>query len=647
MVQRNMALQTNFSAGMLDPTLASRVDVSAYKQGAKELVNVLGLPHGGVSLRNGLTFMAEIPDGGADARLIRFEFSTDQVYLLVLRTGAMDVFMPDGQCVATVTMPYTREEIPVVGWTQSLDTLILVHPNHPPAKLMRQGSHTVWKLSDLKLKNLPTYAFERETEGDATPSATTGKITVTSTKADFADAKVGYVISMQSGRARITALNSPTSVAAEVMDDFTDTTAAKAGLWTVQEPVWSADRGWPCSVFLHQGRLYFGGSKSRPQTIWGSRSNDFFDFETTNDALDDESVEMTFDNDRVCAVRQLYALNNFFAFTSGGLFARSDGEVVTPSKFTLKRSSEVPSAAVRPAELDGSVLFIKSIENGHSSVYELAYSYEIESYKAEDVALLSGSLMRQPCDMAARLGNEQDSANHLYVVNGADGSVAVMNSRKSQNMTGWSLLQTCGDILKVAVVGGVPYFLIRRSLNGVERYFIEKLDPSARLDSSVRQQSGTEQDTWSGLSRLNGVMVHLIGDGSPLGQAMVVNGKVETPYPVRNLEVGFAFNWVVETMPIDTGTADGMSSGGRHRITKAAIRFHNSAGMTVNGRSLLEYRLGDEVLDKPPVAISGLRNIRFLGWSGGRLGQDGATVRIEGNSSLPATILSVASEVAQ
>ncbi len=220
MTGRAMTVQTNFSAGALDPHLAARSDVAAYGQGGAELTNVLGLPHGGVSLRGGLARFAELAEGGAEARLLRFEFSTDQTYLLVLRPNAIDVFMTDGTRAATVATAYAAAELASLAWTQSLDTLILVHPDHPPAKLVRQGSHTAWTLADIALAHVPTYDFG----GGA-------------------------------------------------------------------EAVWSAARGWPRSVFLHQGRLYFGGSRSRPQTIWGSRANGFFDFASTDDALDDEAVE--------------------------------------------------------------------------------------------------------------------------------------------------------------------------------------------------------------------------------------------------------------------------------------------------------------------------------------------------------------------
>lgn len=574
MTQRAMTVQSNFSAGALDPHLAARADVSAYGQGAAELTNVVGLPHGGVTLRGGLARFAELAEGGEHARLLRFEFSTDQVYLLVVRPLAIDVYLPDGTRAAVVAVPYGAAEIAALAWTQSLDTLILVHPDHPPARLMRQGSHTAWSFAEIAISNPPKHDFG-------------------------------------SGA----------------------------------EPVWSAARGWPRSVFLHQGRLYFGGSRARPQTLWGSRANAFFDFASSDDALDDEAVEITLDNDRVCAVQQLYALDSLFAFTSGGLFARDAAAVVTPSDFTFRRSSEVPAAAARPAEIDGSVLFIRADDGGHNTVYEVLYDYEVQSHRAEDIALLAGHLMRRPVDMAARLGNETDSANHLFVVNGGDGTVAVLNSRKSQKMTGWTLLVTSGWATRVAVVGGAPYFLVRREIAGVARWFVERLDPEFRLDAAIRLAADAPTELWRGLDGFEGATVDLIGDGAPLGAAAVTGGAVVAPYPVSTLEVGFAFDWAVETMPVAVSGEGPI--GGRHRITQAAIRMHRTAGVSVNGRMLRGRRFGDVVLDGAPEPVTGVRTVRFLGWRGGRAGVEGATVRLTGSSRLPATILSVVSEVAQ
>ena len=45
---------------------------------------------------------------------------------------------------------------------------------------------------------------------------------------------------------------------------------------------------------------------------------------------------------------------------------------------------------------------------------------------------------------------------------------------------------------------------------------------------------------------------------------------------VTSLEVGLAFDCVVETMPIEAQLADGTPIGNRQRITRATIRMKNT-----------------------------------------------------------------------
>lgn len=637
--------QYSFTSGVLDDTLEARSDIRAYYSGAREILNMMGLPQGGVDMRAGLKKGEELAAASTGCRLAKFEFSTEQAYLIAFTDLEIRVYK-DGVLQATVVSPYADTDLADLDWTQSLDTMILVHPDYEPRKLVRTGSHTSWALSTLSLRNVPTYNFGDPTTGDATPSGTTGSINITSTASDFSGASVGDTVRINNGRVEITTVTSATQVAGTVKEDLDNTTVAEAGDWTLEEDAWSAARGYPRTVFLREGRLYFGGSKSLPQTEWGSESNDFWSFKTTKDAFADEAVEASLDGDRVSAIEQQYALDDMFLFTSGGLFVHTESPT-TPDNFYFQRHSEMPAAKVRPVELDGSVAYIRRGDDGeHQSLQELVYDDVKQIYTTQDLALLAGSLMRGPVDMAARLGNESDSANHIFVVNGDDGTVAVLNTRKSQQITGWTLLQTNGIVQRIAVVSNVVWFLVKRTLNSVDKYYLESLDSTLQLDSSVYQTAGSPTSAWSGLSHLNGETVSLIGDGAYMGTATVSAGAVTTPYDVSTLEVGLPFDWAVETMPIEAQLADGTLIGNRHRITRATIRVKNTVALTVNGRTVSFKKFGDGVLDAPPTAYTGLKTVRFLGWTGGRDGQ-GATIRMTGDSTGPATILSVTAEVAQ
>lgn len=73
------------------------------------------------------------------------------------------------------------------------------------------------------------------------------------------------------GLARITAFTDSTHVTAHIYSPLQATTATP--LWT--EGAFSAVQGYPRTVCMHQQRLQFGGTRKRPQSIWGSVTADF------------------------------------------------------------------------------------------------------------------------------------------------------------------------------------------------------------------------------------------------------------------------------------------------------------------------------------------------------------------------------------
>ncbi|HSV30009.1 MAG TPA: hypothetical protein VLL76_10635, partial [Candidatus Omnitrophota bacterium] len=152
----------SFTSGKLDRLLAGRRDLKAFYSGALEMRNVVPLQLGGFSTRPGLRRVAEIPEAAAGARLARFEQSTEAVYLLVLLHQAVKVFHED-VVVATPPAPWTAAQLPDLDWTQSLDTMILVHPDLEYRKLVRQGNHATWAFSTLALTNIPTHKFDGST----------------------------------------------------------------------------------------------------------------------------------------------------------------------------------------------------------------------------------------------------------------------------------------------------------------------------------------------------------------------------------------------------------------------------------------------------------------------------------------------------
>jgi hypothetical protein len=108
-------IQTAFNAGELSPRLEGRVDLEKYSSGCRTLENFLPLVQGGAMKRSGFRFVKEVKDSAAATRLIPFEFSTDQAYVLEFGNLYMRVYYDSGAALeATVAITSTTNATPVV-----------------------------------------------------------------------------------------------------------------------------------------------------------------------------------------------------------------------------------------------------------------------------------------------------------------------------------------------------------------------------------------------------------------------------------------------------------------------------------------------------------------------------------------------------
>src|SRR5690606_4558539 len=127
-------------------------------------------------------------------RLAAFEFNTEQTYLLLLSDGSLDVFR-DGEPVAAIASPWTAAHLPQLAWTQSADTLLVVHPDVPPQRVTRTGE-TAWTIAPWSLVEedgllrVPFHRFAAEGVTLAA-SGTTGTVTLTATADLFTAGHVG------------------------------------------------------------------------------------------------------------------------------------------------------------------------------------------------------------------------------------------------------------------------------------------------------------------------------------------------------------------------------------------------------------------------------------------------------------------------
>lgn len=85
-------LQSNFNGGEFSPLSYGRVDIERYTTGLALCQNYIPTIQGGLTRRPGTYFVAEVGDSASAARLIPFEFSVEQAYMLEFGPQTIRIF---------------------------------------------------------------------------------------------------------------------------------------------------------------------------------------------------------------------------------------------------------------------------------------------------------------------------------------------------------------------------------------------------------------------------------------------------------------------------------------------------------------------------------------------------------------------------
>lgn len=704
---RIIQFQTNFSVGELDPLIRARTDLQQYQNALEEATNVIIQPQGGFKRRDGLEFIYDFGSTFTDFKVIPFEFSVNDSYLLVFVNQRIYVFKGgtlqtningSGNDYITAT-DITTAMLDEINYTQAVDTLILCHEDLQTKRLVR-NSDTSWTLENLPLTNLPQYPYAFDTHQPnftITPSASTGNITITasavttdtgtaqaggadtitlkaatsytvddepngmfitltsgtgasqtrhvedyvaSTKVltvypawDTApDATTGYKVEAFApsavgeyaqvlstfGRARYVEFVSATEMKAVVEVNFFDTSAITAGNWESEhgyEDVWSNTRGWPKSAAFHEGRLYFGGSKSRPNTVWGSGVINYFDF-NPGTGLDDEAVEATINTNQLNTIVNLFSGNDFRIFTTGGEFVvlQTGDNPITPASFFVRPQTRLGAKAGIPIEdLNGASVFI---QRQGKSINAFQFGDTTASYQIQNISALSSHLLKDPVDMAARRAASTDESDRLFVVNATDGSMAVYSILVGQNVIAPSRFTTDGEFIAVAVEIADVYVIVKRTINGSDNYMLEKFSSDLTLDSAKSGGAAASVN----MNQLQGETVSIIRDGV-IEPTQVVPAS---PYTITfataattSYQVGLDYTVTARTMPAEPVLSSGSVQGFKKRIIQVDAIINDTQDMTINGKQISFRNFGEDVLDTAVQPFTGTKTAHgLLGYTG-------------------------------
>ena len=614
----------------------------------------------------------------SDTRLIPFSFSTEQNYMIVATDQNLGIYKDDSLLV-NVRVQFTSAQLNEISWTQTADTLIITHKNVPPQRIVRNtASEGLWVVDDVPITTYPQYNFN-----DVSSPAVVSEIQVVNLSNGWGGGET-FTLTLEGQTTTTITNNASTATTATLIQnalralvntsatgitvaysgsgndydvtfagddsgkDWDEMTAAiLSGGGTISvstttdgsspaEDVWSTARGWPRTVTFFEGRMIFGGSLSRPQGIWMSVTNDFFNFDVGT-GLADEAVVGALDTDQVNEIRNIVPGRTLEIYTSGGEFVVPTTPIL-PENFSAVRQTSFGSAAVRNSSIDGATLYVQRNGQGFR---EFVFSFAEDSHVSNSVSQLASHLINTPVDISAVRGTENTETNYVYLVNTA-GDVVVLNTLREQQIAAWSGPWTTknGLFKRVGVLDFDTYFIGVRTINGSTVNYLEKLDVSLYTDSAITIASHSSA-TVTGLDHLEGETVKVKIGGAVQADLVVSGGSVtlsRTP-DAEAVEIGLEFNPLIKTMPVSDGFQDGPTLNREKRIVRCTLNRYQSLGILVNGERIPDRQLDSDTFDAVPLPSDDVTEIYLNGWS------KKAQVEITQVDPVPMTILALDLEV--
>ncbi|MEP3275331.1 MAG: ubiquitin-activating E1 FCCH domain-containing protein [Stappiaceae bacterium] len=345
-----------------------------------------------------------------------------------------------------------------------------------------------------------------------------------------------------------------------------------------------------CATFFEQ-RLGFASTKEDPQAVWFSQSANYENFGISSPAKASDAITFRLRARQVNQVRSMVPSRTLLLLTSGATWTVTGGAeegYLTPSNPIIRPQLYRGTSTVQPL-LVGNVMLFPLARGG--IINDMSYQFTEDGYVDNDLTVLSRHLFDNKEVKA--WGYAQAPWSMVWVVMN-DGSLLSMTYLRKHEIWGWTRHETGGFVEDVTVIDeddeDVPYFLVRRTINGQSKRYIERLHSRAFTDvedaffvDSGLTYDGTPADELSGLEHLEGEPVVALADGNVVQNLTVTGGLITLPYEAGKIHVGRQMIADIETLPLDIGPVQGIGTiqGRLRTVPDIHMRVENSRGLFV------------------------------------------------------------------
>lgn len=628
-------IKNNFSAGELSPYLTTRTDIQQYANGARQLRNVIPLVEGGVKSRPG-TYFKTVFTGAL--RLIPFVVNSDKTYLLIFKNNELVVYDPRTYAiVTTLSSPYTAAQVNEVQFVQYRYSMFMTHNQVPVYRFRCSEDYTNWEMalfgfvhpplddesarspfrkgtpSGKELGSSITFALTPVPEwletvdyvkGDVVWSAgkfyqalaaSTNKPPATNptywvevdsaaATAVFTSADIGSYIDVNGGILKITKLNSPEKVVAEVVKELESDTVAIERSWTITPPAFNATNGYPRCVTFFKQRLVLANTKVSPNKIWFSAVAGNANFlETTEDA---DAFSVVSASGLSNSILFLEATRGVVCLTSGGEYMISADGALTPTSVEINEHTSYGAYPLtRPCRVGNELLFV---QRGGERLRALSYRYEVDGLVSPEISVLASHIGEEHGGID-EITYQQEPQSLVWCKLG-DGKLASITFNRDQEVLAWAQHDFGGTAISLCSLptklGSDQCFLL---INRNGTTCLEEIHEAANMDSQRSVPITSNTVSVANALYLNKFDLLKTTSGYYYTVSYEREGdnlKILNDTETGQIQLGMAFEGLVDLFPPELSQNPATTILSKAKIQRVAFFFMKTLGPLFNGEVL-------------------------------------------------------------
>lgn len=320
---------------------------------------------------------------------------------------------------------------------------------------------------------------------------------------------------------------------------------------------------YPAVSATHQQRRFFANTIAEPDAVIASRIGLPSNFGISTPLQDDDAISFTIAGNTHHPVQHLVSLKaGLVLLTEGGEWtARGvDGRAFTPNGIDLEQETYNGAAPVPPVVVGNAILYV---QGRGAIVRDLRFDEAVEGLAGRDLTVFASHLFDGYTIVS--LAYAQTPHSTIWAVR-SDGVLLGLTYLREQAVWGWHRHDTIGGAFEAVIVLPAPgedalYAIVRRTIGGATRRYLERLAPRTILPGAVAAAGffvdsglsyhGSPISVAGGLDHLEGQTVAVCADGVSRGTRAVQGGAVALGGTYTDVHVGLPITADLETLDLD------------------------------------------------------------------------------------------------